>query len=146
MVTIKYDDLSLAFHFVSSAGPTEHRAFVALDTGQIHWASELGGFDEEELPEDLDTSDRYLEIPHKYDLDLGRALVLRFAEQRLPTQRERIADIFRGRGAYGRFKDLLDREGCLEQWYAFENEATDEALRAWCRVHDIQLSTADPSP
>ena len=45
MVTINYHDLSLAFDFVSSAAPMEHR-----DSGKIYWISELGEFDEEELP------------------------------------------------------------------------------------------------
>jgi hypothetical protein len=34
MVTINYDDLSLAFDFVSSGAPMEHRAFVSLETGK----------------------------------------------------------------------------------------------------------------
>jgi hypothetical protein len=35
MVTVKYDDLSTAFDFVSFAGLMEHRAYVSLDTGAI---------------------------------------------------------------------------------------------------------------
>ena len=50
MVTINYHDLSLAFDFVSSAAPMEHHAFVSLDSGKVYWISELGEFDEEELP------------------------------------------------------------------------------------------------
>ena len=41
MVTVKYDDLSTAFDFVSFAGPMEHRAYVSLDTGAIYWISDL---------------------------------------------------------------------------------------------------------
>lgn len=141
MVTIKYDDLSLAFDFVSSAPPTEHRAFVCMDTGKVYWVSEFGGFDEEDLPDDLDTSDRYLEIPHKNDLDLGARLALRFAEEQLPAQRERVADIFHRRGAYRLFKELLASEGCLEQWYAFEAETTERALKRWCRENDIDVAS-----
>jgi hypothetical protein len=36
---------------------------------------------EEDLPDDLETSDRYLAIPHKNDLDLGNNLALRFVEE-----------------------------------------------------------------
>ena len=53
MVTIKYDDLSAAFDFVSFAAPFEHRAFVCLDTGAIHWISETSPIDGEDLPDDL---------------------------------------------------------------------------------------------
>jgi hypothetical protein len=34
MVTVDYDELSLAFDFVSSGAPMEHQAFVSLDTGR----------------------------------------------------------------------------------------------------------------
>jgi hypothetical protein len=139
MVTIKYDDLSLAFDFVSSGAPMEHRAYVSLDTGKIYWVSEEDTFEEEEIPVDLETSSRYLEIPHKNDFDLGRALVLHFIEERLPHRYDFVADIFHHKGAYRRFKELLSSEGCLEQWHAFEAEATDQALREWCRQNGIHL-------
>jgi hypothetical protein len=67
MVTIKYDDLSAAFDFVTFAAPFEHRAFVSLDTGAIHWISETTLIDEKDLPDDLETSDRYIAVPHKND-------------------------------------------------------------------------------
>ena len=107
MVKVKYDDLSAAFDFVSFAAPFEHRAFVSLDTGAIHWISETSPLDEEELPDDLEESDRYLPIPHKNDLDLGNNLALRFAEEQLPNRYADVADFFRRRGAYARFKELL---------------------------------------
>jgi hypothetical protein len=83
MVTVKYDHLWLAFDFVSSGAPTEHCAYVSLDTGRIYWMSELNPIEDEDIPDDLETSDRYLEIPHKNDLDLGKRLALRFAEEQL---------------------------------------------------------------
>ena len=46
---------------------------------------------------------------------------------------------FRHRGAYARFKELLLSEGCLDKWYAYEAEATEQALRDWCRANEIQL-------
>jgi hypothetical protein len=122
MVTVKYDDLSAAFDFVSFAAPFEHRAFVSLDTGAIYWISETSPIDEEDLPDDLETSDRYIAIPHKNELDLGNNLALRFAEEQLPHRYVTIAAAFRHRGAYARFKELLAAEGCLEKWYAFEAE------------------------
>ena len=139
MVTINYDDLLLAFDFVSSGAPMEHRAYVSLDTGKVYWISELNPVEEETIPDDLETSDRYVEIPHKNDLDLGQQLALRFAEERLADQYNRVAEIFHRRGAYRRFKELLAAEGCLEQWYAFETEATEQALKEWCQENNIPL-------
>jgi hypothetical protein len=140
MVTVNYDDLSAAFDFVSFAAPFEHRAFVSLDTGAIYWVSETGAIEEEDLPDDLKTSDRYIEIPHKNELDLGNNLALRFAEEQLPHQYASVEDCFRHRGAYARFKELVVAEGCLDRWYAFEAEFTERALRGWCNANEIQLA------
>ena len=58
MVTVNLDDLSMAFDFVSFAGPMEHRAYVSLDTGAIFWISETNPIEEDDVPDDLETSDR----------------------------------------------------------------------------------------
>lgn len=142
-VKIKYDDLSLAFDFVSSAAPMEHRAYVSLETGKVYWVSELNSIEEEEIPDDLETSGLYLEIPHRNDLDLGRELVLRFVDAHLSAHRNFVADMFYRRGAYRRFKELLAAEGRLEQWYAFEAEATERALKEWCHENNLHLTEGD---
>lgn len=40
-------------------------------------------------------------------------------------------------GAYARFKDLLVRRKALGQWHAFENAATERALRQWCDENGV---------
>jgi hypothetical protein len=127
VVAVKYDDLSLAFDFVGSAPPMEHNAFISLDTGQIYWTSELNPM-EEGLPDDFETSDRYIAIPHKNDLDLGRDLALGFVARDLPKRYAQAEDIFRRKGAYARFKQLLESERVLEKWYKFESESVEKAL------------------
>jgi hypothetical protein len=139
MVTVTREDLSLAFCFVSSGAPAEHRAYVSLDTGRIYWVSELNPVEEEEIPGDLETSDRYLEVPHKNDLDLGKRLALRFAEEQLDHRYADVQACFRHRGAYARFKELLAAEQSLDKWYAFEAESTERALREWCGANEIEL-------
>jgi hypothetical protein len=78
-------DLSLAFDFVSYAAPTEHNAYVSLDTGKVYWTSDFGDTFDEETPDDLEASDRYLAIPRGNGLDLGRRLALRLIAQALPA-------------------------------------------------------------
>ncbi|SAL05808.1 hypothetical protein AWB78_07712 [Caballeronia calidae] len=139
MVAVRYDDLSLAFDFVSYAAPTEHNAYVALDTGKIYWTSDSSDAFDEEIPDDLVTSDRYLAIPHKNELDLGRRLALRFVAQELPACYDQVEGFFHRQGAYARFKDLLEREGVLERWYSFEADAVESALRQWCAENGLEL-------
>ena len=139
MVAVRHDDLSMAFDFVSYAAPMEHSAYVSLDTGKIWWISDSNDAFDEEIPDDLETSDRYLAIPHKNDLDLGRRLALRFVAQELPGRYGEVEGFFRRHGAYARFKDLLEREGVLERWYAFETDAVESALRQWCAENGLEL-------
>ena len=139
MVSVKRDDLSLAFDFVSSDAPLTHEAYICLDTGRIFWVSQLNPIDDEAVPDDLGTSDRYLAIPHKNDLDLGKRLALRFAAQEL-SQRSygRTEEFFRHRGAYAGFKQMLESEHALEKWRQFEADAIEEALKNWCRENNIE--------
>ena len=101
---------------------------------------------DEELPEDIDTSDRYISVPHKNDLDLGRNLVLRFAAQEMSDSYERVRSIFQRKGAYARFKDLLETKALLESWYRFEAEAHDKALREWCAENGIHIIEKTDQP
>ena len=143
MVTVLLSDLLDAFEFANSGVPYESSAFINLDTGAIHYTSDMIEL-EEELPEDLETSDRYLALPCKNELDLGRELALSFVEQELPNEYERAVGFFRSKGAYGRFKNLLESCGVIEKWYAFEAQATEAGLREWCQEHGIQLIHAKP--
>ena len=136
-VAVKADDLRNAFEFVSSDSQC---AYISLDTGRIYWQSDdLDRDNAEDLPDDLDTSDPYIAVPHKNELNLGRRLVLAFADQELPDDAETIENYFRRRGAYARFNDLLHARDALQRWYDFEERATEAALLAWCEAHDIQL-------
>ena len=94
---------------------------------------------EDELPEDIEDGSIYIEVPHKRDLDLGKNLVLNFTDERLPESSATVASFFHQRGAYGRFKDLLERKGMLEAWYEYEAQAVEQALRTWSEENGLQL-------
>ena len=134
----KLSELELAFDYVSSGTPSEHSASLCVETGVCYWRTELGD-NEEALPDDIDDIGRYIAIPHKNDLGLGNPLALKFAAQALPHDLEEVAGIFQRRGAYGRFKSLLERRGKLAEWYEFENQSQRKALRGWCEANGIEL-------
>ena len=95
--------------------------------------------DEDEIPEEIYDREDCIEIPHKNDLDLGKTLVFEFVDKYLPNDFERIRRIFRKRGAYARYKDLLDDRGFLQKWYDFENTRQTETLRRRCEDNEITL-------
>ena len=137
-VAVDTRELRNAFDFVSAGDPFDHSAWICLGTGKIYWRSSATGLDDESLPEDIDASDRYLAVPSQHDLDLGHRLALTFVAHELPDDYDMVTGFFRRRGAYSRFKNLLQTRGRLASWYEFENRETDEALLAWCAARSIQ--------
>jgi hypothetical protein len=132
-----FDEIQHAFFFVNSDEYGTHRALLCLDNGEIYYHSEMGDLDE--LDEDKFDCDNFLEIPHKNDLDLGQRLVFEFAEMRMPDDLDRVSEIFSNRTAYRRFKDLLEFRGLLQNWYDFESNREEEALREWALENEIEL-------
>jgi hypothetical protein len=107
-------------------------------SGKFYWHSEVGDNDEE-LPDDID-EEKYISIPDKRELDLGKPLVLDFAREFLADDYDEVRQIFSRRGAYRRYKELLVRRGALERWYDFSNKSEETALREWCAENGIELS------
>jgi hypothetical protein len=134
-----FDEIHDAFLFVSSDGCGMNRAVLCQDNGEIYYHSEDGVLDE--LDEDEFDCDNFVVIPHKNDLDLGQSLVLEFVKQQMPSELARVQDIFSHRGAYRRFKDLLEQRDLLEKWYDFESHREEEALHEWCRENAIELKS-----
>ena len=139
MISVNFSDLGTAVEFVSSGMPTEHRAYLSIDTGAIYWVSDLSDIDDD-APEDLEESDRYVAVPSKTDLGLGRPLALQFTEERIPEEYDTVRQFFARPGAYSRLKDLLAAHGHLDAWYAFEAECTERALLEWCEAQQITAS------
>jgi hypothetical protein len=135
-MAVSFSDLEDAFYFVSMDQPGTHYAYLNKETGETFYQSEMRDFDE--LPEDID-DDQYISIPHKNDLELGKGLVIEFISQYLPDELSRVHSIFSRKGAYSRYKELLERKGFLDEWYKYEKERQDEALREWCKENDIEI-------
>jgi hypothetical protein len=145
-LTVNFRDLLDAFMWVSGDAAFSPEAYISRESGKIYWK----GFDdsslEEELPDDIDDPDLYVPVPSKNDLDLGRRLVFRFAEEHLGDACELVYGFFRSRGAYARFKDLLDRKGQLDHWHDYETKAVEAALREWCEDNDLRIADTPDRP
>ncbi len=135
-----FRDIEYAMMFVSSAGYGENSAILDKATGKIYYQSAFGDFEElEGLEENEYDPDIHIEIPHKNDLDLGKELVFKFVERTMPDSYDRVYNIFGKRGAYSRYKDLLDSKGLLQKWYDFEKQKEQVALIQWCQENEINI-------
>lgn len=136
MTTIDYNELEFALDFVSAGMSLDTIAYVSRDTGKVYWeSSEL----DDELPEDIGDSELYVQVPSKNELDLGKSLALKFVAEQLPGCYSTVAEIFRSRGAYGRFKSLLESKDFLEAWYEFEQVSVKAALKEWAESEGFSI-------
>jgi hypothetical protein len=131
-----------AFDFANTGrGRGEFFAFVCMSTGEIHYQTDLPDFAEmyDKLPDDIDDEEKYVALPDKRELGLGKPMVLDFAREFLPDDFDDVRYFFSKRGAYPKFKALLARRGAIDRWHAFEAKATEQALRDWCALHEIEI-------
>ena len=136
---ISIRDLEDAFLFASAGGMYEAAAYLDRETGDFRYVGTDINETEGVLAEPSG-ADRLLRVPNKYDLDLGKALVFAFVAEQLPEAEPEVRDIFRHRGAYARFKGLLDDRDQLDAWYEYEHSKTLEALRDWAEAEGIELT------
>jgi hypothetical protein len=130
------DDIELAVEFASS-GLSDYEAYINLDSGNIYY---VGDAVEEPVPDDLYDSDRYILFPSKRDLDLGKRLALSFVAKSLPNKLDTAYEIFSRRGAYAKFKALLESSGQIENWYAYEQSELRKAIIIWCEENDVKFN------
>ena len=138
MATVYAEDLEDAVLMVSEAG-SGARAWVSLDTGEVHVRAE--GIDEElaPLPADIDTSARHVPVPNIRALDLGMQLVFDFADAAMPDDGERVRQMFKRPGAYGLFSSLVEERGLTDRWHDFREAQTRAVLAAWCEANGLEL-------
>jgi hypothetical protein len=139
---ITFEDILLALEFVASGHPGSNEATLCRRTGKIFYRSDLAGIDEfrDELGDDVEEDGNYIAIPDKREFGLGKPLALDFAREFLPDDFDDARYMFSKRGAYPKFKALLIRPHALDRWYAFEEKATNQALRDWCEAKSIDVS------
>ena len=136
---VKLDALEDALLLLGGGDMYGNAAWVCRETGEVLCHSDE--FDEfGPLPDDIDDEARYVPIPDQHELELGKPLALEFARTQLPACYEQVCAIFAHRGAYARFKDLLEHHQSLDAWYQWETDQTLQALRAWCADNGITLA------
>ncbi len=143
--SVALDELILALDWVSDLSSTDNMAFVCRESGRVFMTSEedFGVELEPDLPLNLDDETKYAIVPTRQDLRLGKRLAVRFVQGSLPARLEDTYTMFAARGAYARFKDMLESEQVLEAWYAFEAEAVERSLRDWAELEMLVVAASD---
>lgn len=124
-----------------SGDPTlDAHAWLSRSSATVVYHSAYSDDSIDPLPQDIDDTDEWLELPSPKDLDLGRPLAFAFVAEYAPEDEVRVHDFFRRRGAYRHYKDWLAQRELLDAWHSFQRAATERALREWCTTHGVVLS------
>lgn len=136
-VKLKFGDLELAYMYASD-DRFGNSAVINRETGAILLFSGMG--DGDEPPADLDDDKKYFTLPTKYELDLGNQLVFEFAKIHPELDYDEVRELFHRKGAYGRFRALLDETELTSRWNEYQDKRTAAALREWCKENNIELA------
>ncbi len=139
MAKFKFSDIDKAFEKLSSSARETMSIMLVKDTGEILCRSTETGEDQiEERETELETG-KYAFLPTKNDLDLGHNLVFYFVSEFMSADYHKIRSIFRGRGAYRKYHEMLKNKGMLNEWQKFEANAQVDFLKEWCKENGIKV-------
>ena len=84
-----------------------------------------------------DTEGRFVELPDRFEVDAWGTMAA-FSEG-YPDEKisRRLCDAIQGKGAFGRFKDLVQHYEIDKEWQEFETEKNLDLARDWCKQNNI---------
>lgn len=100
------------------------------------------GWEKEELDEARkvdENPDDYIALPDKFEIEEYKTMEDFCLSREDEKIREELYHAMKGRGAFGRFKDLIHELGIADDWYRFKNEAYERIAREWGEENHIQI-------
>ena len=87
----------------------------------------------------LENQDDYLYLPKKYDFNEYRIIEKFIARVVVPKQVEMLYQSIHGKGAFRRFKVMLERLGLIDEWYKYREKKLREYVEFWCEENKIDF-------
>ena len=82
-------------------------------------------------------TDHYLLLPDRFEINEYQIMERFCLSVDDDDLRNDLCDAIRGRGAFRRFKDLIQAYGMAEAWYRYRDAALREIAMSWCEAHGI---------
>lgn len=138
-------------------GISEWRVYFSVSTGEIvtvsqedlRTAEDDEPFDDlEDFEQDareqaiaiLENEEQYIELPSVMDreeYDMMKDFCISCIENQATQQL--FLNAIRGKGAFSRFRDCLDKHDIVDQWYSFRKQQLKEIAREWAAEHQITV-------
>jgi hypothetical protein len=87
----------------------------------------------------LEHPDDYLSLPEKYDFNEYRIIEKFIARVVIPRQSEMLFQSIQGKGAFRRFKVLLDKFTLIDEWYKYRGQKLRDFVEFWCKENKIDF-------
>ena len=102
-------------------------------------AEGLSDWRPEGLPElgEVVDSDEFLALPDKFDIHEYRMMERFSLGVEDEGMREALLGAIRGRGAFRRFKEVVQECGLAEAWYAYRNQSFEAIAVEWLEANGI---------
>lgn len=86
----------------------------------------------------LEKPDQYLELPSKYDLHEYRIMEDFIYSIPIEEQRDEMLNLIKGKGAFSRFRDGLERFLLTDKWYRYRDLEIEKFAKEWCEENKIE--------
>ena len=86
----------------------------------------------------LENEDQYLELPTTYELNEYQIMENFVCSIPAEEQREKMLNLIRGKGAFYRFKQGIERFLLKEQWYKYRDAEITKFAEEWCKENNLQ--------
>jgi uncharacterized protein UPF0158 len=90
-----------------------------------------------EFVQNADEDERYVILPDQWEINQVRLLDRFAASIEDEALRRTFKDAVRGRGAFRRFRQLVQKHRLEDAWNRFETEGYAEIARDWLKEHDL---------
>lgn len=115
--------------------------FLDVESGDsVMLADELvTGLDNEGLEDEIENNpDRYLRLPTKFEIHEYHIMEEFIWSLNNDSLASKLENAIRGKGAFRRFKDLVNYMGIEKQWYPYQTNAYKKIAKKWCEDNKVE--------
>ena len=98
---------------------------------------------EQENPNDfdideIDEDENFVALPSKYSIDdYGIMKDFMFAQKDKKIH-DAIYDAIHQKGAFRKFRQVVEQTGILQKWYEFRNKEYEDIVKEWCETNGLE--------
>lgn len=92
---------------------------------------------------EIQSTDHFVELPSKDEIDSYK-IMEQFCRE-YPNRRisENLSAVIKGKGAFRRFKDMVDDLGIQDEWNRFEHQQFEDLAVEWLEANEIPFTRDD---